>query len=851
MGKFVIILWLVLFVMHRVWGFGFETIIGGNPPMIGTYEAKFVDLKLPDQILNKIYNELIVDLKYKEAIDVLVQMEDGYSKSAYASEYYMLLGYCYFNEGNFDEAYKVLNLSIDINPSNYISLYLLGNLYFIRGDNKKAIEYLENSIKIKPTFVIARRVLAQIYIDLKEYSDGIRHYQEIVNYLPTSGYYLYQLYMAYYRAGRYKEALEVVNKLISLQPELFINYSRLADLYIKLGEYQKAQDVCQKLLNYPDNSIKAEGYYYLASISLTKKDLSKAREFINIAYNLKPDSSKEILKYKIEEAIKEQTRSLILKVIFLLLFMLILTLVIFSIYTYNTHKELEKLNRRIEKVVEEVDNLHHFCNLFIGFISEILKNTFECGIFFINNVSTSQLYVVSHIGQASEELLKTKIVVSVDPREIFNKKIIQNDMIAIKALPPRIVSAMEEIFPSFLDRITKAGMNYIIPLIDKRNLKGIIVLKLSKEIGFWGILDVNQKIGNLVFKMLPYLDSFLFHETAIIDETTGIYNRRYFENSLQNELKRAERYGLSVSLIVCDLDNFKKINDTFGHLSGDRVLKETANIIKSNLRDGIDVAARWGGEEFVILLPSTDKNSAYKIAERIRAQISSHKYPSLPENYVLTASFGVASYPSDAKGKVELFKKADEAAYKAKRTGKNKVVIAGELEKEEGSKVSVDSSREPRIDSLTSLYIYSEFMLDTEKEIKRSRRYTLPLSMIAIKPLILLQTNDNEVIANIASKIGKEIRENIRFGIDIATFDKDKRIFLILLPHTDKSRAGIVAQRLYTKLSEYGTVLESIVSFPEDGLSSNLMISKVLKLLEIANPQEPIQTLHRYGLEGY
>lgn len=840
--------WLVfvfLFLFCRVCAFNFETIIAGNPSLIGTYEAKFIDVDIKDPVLKKVYEELIIDLRYSEAVNVLLQQENKYVNSSY---FYMLLGYCYFNNGNFQESEKVLLKSVQLDENNYISLYLLGNLYFIKGDNNKAIEYLERSIRVKPTFVIARRVLAQLYIDIKEYSQGIRHYQEIINFLPNSGYYLYQLYMAYYKAGKYKEALDILNRLIKLQPNLFINYSRLADLYIKLGEYGKAEEVCQKLLNYPDNSIKSEGYYYLASINLMNNKLSLAKKYIDEAYKLKPESNKELLKYKIETSIKEQTKSLIFRIIFILVFIFLLSLAFTFFHYYNTHKEVEKMNRKVEKVVEEIDNLQYFCTVFIGFIAEILKNNFEYGIFLLNNISTSQLYTVAHNGDIPPELKDLKIMVSADPREIVNKRVLYSDIISFRSFSARSLSILEEVFPSLIERLSKAQVNYIIPLIDKRNLKGIIVLKLSKEIGFFKFFEISQKISSLLFKLIPYIDSFIFHETAILDETTGIYNRKFFENTLQNELKRAERYSLPLSLVVCDLDNFKKINDTFGHLVGDRVLKETAQVIRSNLRDGIDIAARWGGEEFVILLPSTDKNSAQKIAERIRTEISSHKYGGIPENYVITASFGVASYPMDAKSKNDLFKKADEAAYTAKKTGKNKVVLAQKDQKEEVVKVS-DSSREPRIDSLTNLYIYSEFVIDVEKEIKRSRRYTLPLSIIIVKPLILSQTNDNDVILNIASKIGKDVRDNIRFGIDLATFDKDKRLFLILLPHTDKTRAYVVSKRLFVKLVEYGTVLQSIVSFPEDGLSFNLMLNKAIKLLEIATPEEPIQSLFRYGFE--
>ncbi|MFN3478639.1 MAG: diguanylate cyclase, partial [bacterium] len=403
----------------------------------------------------------------------------------------------------------------------------------------------------------------------------IRHYQEIVNLLPYSGYYLYQLYQAYYKAGKYKESIEIIKRLINLQPYLFINYSRLTDLYIKLNELDKAEEVCQNLLNYPDNSIKSEGYYYLANINFLKNKLSKAKENIDKAYKLKPDPSKELLKFKIEYSIKEQTKSLILKILLLLIFFFLLTIIDIFLYYYLLQKEIDKINKKMEKVIEEVDNLHYFCSLFIGFIAEVLRTKIEYGVFLLHNPSTSQLYLITHNGNIPEDLKNLKIIINADVRELITKKVIFNQIMNIKSFSNRLIQLMEEFFPSLIDRLLKFNVNYLLPLIDKKNLKGIIAFKLSKDINFIEAFDINQKISNIIFKLLPYLDSFLFYEAAIIDETTGIYNRKFFENTLKNELKRAERYSLNLSLIVCDLDNFKKINDTYGHLTGDKVLRET------------------------------------------------------------------------------------------------------------------------------------------------------------------------------------------------------------------------------------------------------------------------------------
>jgi diguanylate cyclase (GGDEF)-like protein len=843
-------IFIILFFLinsSNVYGFTFETVISGNYPLIGTYEAKFVGLNFlnKDITLTKIYNELILKLKYEQAIEKLIEFEEYYlstKNDKLISDYYMLLGYCYFNISNMENSKKYLEMSINRNKENYISYYILGNLYFTLGDNNKAIEYLEQSVKIEPTFVIARRVLAQIYVDLRKYNDGIRQYQEIVNLLPNSGYYLYQLYNAYYKAEQYEKAKEVLEKMIKLQPNLYFNYVRLVELLVKLKDFENAKKIIeQKLINNPDDNAKFEGYYYLANICFIRDDLKNALKYIDLAKKIKYNQNLEILEYKVKEKMKKDLRDFLLKIIFLLLILFFVSLLSVLIYLYNSQRELILMQRQIDKAAEEADNLEYLCSLLVGNLSKVIPNSEFISLLLYNSTSNT-LYTISNYGNVPDELKKIQILVNYDSKEIIERKLISTELISIKSLSNRLYNMFNELFPSLLERALKNGVNYIIPVIDKRNLKGIILLKFAHSINFLKIIEINQKVGVIIPRIINHIDSFIFHESSIIDEITTLYNRKYFENTIVNELKRSERYSQHLSLIVCDLDNFKKINDTFGHLVGDKVLRETAKIIKNNIRDGIDVAARWGGEEFVIVLPFTDLDSAYKIAERIRVNINSHKYSGLPENYVITASFGLATYPIHAKTKNDLFKKADEAAYISKKNGKNRVTIATIDQSESKSETkSIDSSREPRIDPITNLYNYNDFMFDLEKEIKRCRRYSLPMSLIFLKAIILTQAVDNDIVNNIVSKLGNDIKKNIRFGVDLAAFDKSNKIFILMLPHTEKSKAIIVANRLYNNLMDYGTILQAIVSFPDDSASHNGLVSKGLKLIELATVDEPIQ----------
>ncbi|MDP9231789.1 MAG: GGDEF domain-containing protein [Actinomycetota bacterium] len=167
---------------------------------------------------------------------------------------------------------------------------------------------------------------------------------------------------------------------------------------------------------------------------------------------------------------------------------------------------------------------------------------------------------------------------------------------------------------------------------------------------------------------------------ATTDSLTGIANRRSFDEELALEWRRAHRIGDSFALVLLDLDDFKKVNDTHGHPAGDAVLRTIGEVLGSGVRQ-IDLAARYGGEEFVVLVPESDLKGATQLAKRLRLAVSKAR-TELPDGRLLkvTASFGVAA-KGDLQSAEQLVAAADEVLYEAKRAGKNRVVAAGEVEK--------------------------------------------------------------------------------------------------------------------------------------------------------------------------
>jgi diguanylate cyclase (GGDEF)-like protein len=167
------------------------------------------------------------------------------------------------------------------------------------------------------------------------------------------------------------------------------------------------------------------------------------------------------------------------------------------------------------------------------------------------------------------------------------------------------------------------------------------------------------------------------HETverqAVTDELTGLFNRRRFQEAMSTEVERSKRFGQPLGLVLLDLDDFKTVNDTYGHQQGDLVLREVARVLRETSRE-IDEPARYGGEELAVVLPGTDLEGAYNLAERVRLGIEELTLPVLDGEGALrvTASFGVATLPGSAEDLRDLVAAADDALYRAKRAGKNR-----------------------------------------------------------------------------------------------------------------------------------------------------------------------------------
>ncbi|HBF33513.1 TPA: hypothetical protein DDW35_03000 [Candidatus Sumerlaeota bacterium] len=214
-------------------------------------------------------------------------------------------------------------------------------------------------------------------------------------------------------------------------------------------------------------------------------------------------------------------------------------------------------------------------------------------------------------------------------------------------------------------------------------LLGLLCLRINHPIHASGGLDASDilhtkqgRVTNVAEQFGMALSNLKLREAlrtqSIRDQLTGLYNRRHMEESFMRELHRAQRQNQPLGLIMCDIDHFKKINDTYGHDKGDEVLRGAAAVLQKNIRQG-DIACRYGGEEFLIIMPEASLEITAMRAEQIRQSI---RQKTLLPQQAITLSLGVAMYPNDGQSTDELQAAADAALYEAKRTGRDRVVIS-------------------------------------------------------------------------------------------------------------------------------------------------------------------------------
>lgn len=345
------------------------------------------------------------------------------------------------------------------------------------------------------------------------------------------------------------------------------------------------------------------------------------------------------------------------------------------------YSEIEEMNKSLNERIVELDSLYQ--------ISLMLSHTFDLEeilkqirnlirkVFQIDQYSimlldelADQLEVVSSFG-ISKTLRDSKYYEI--GKKIFGKAIERRELIYV----PEIKK--ETAYEFYISNNNGQNGAFItIPLIPDNNHPIGVINVYRKQANSFSKREISflSRVADQVAKVID--KTLLFKHTkelSITDELTGINNRRYFNQRYEREVLRAKRYKRPLTVLMIDIDYFKNYNDINGHILGDEILKQVANILENSIRKA-DILARYGGEEFILLLPEIDKNHAYSVAEKLRRAIEA---ASFPEEHTqpggrITISVGVSTLLEDTFMAQELLDYADKALYEAKKLGRNQVV---------------------------------------------------------------------------------------------------------------------------------------------------------------------------------
>ncbi|MHB8065546.1 MAG: sensor domain-containing diguanylate cyclase, partial [Ruminiclostridium sp.] len=342
----------------------------------------------------------------------------------------------------------------------------------------------------------------------------------------------------------------------------------------------------------------------------------------------------------------------------------------------DSNHKLEDINTRLTSSIAEFYTLQQ--------ISEAIGSIFEISelLKFVNDVIIGVMGVnYSTIALLDQKKNRLKVQFT----NILNKEdlAILNDNINSKLLLSMLQNGNAILDNTVLHdkydfiKTRKIGSFICIPLSSKARKFGLILIEHKNRNTF---NEENLRLVTTICKTVSMAieNAELYanmQELATIDGLTAVYNRVYFHQKFESEFKLAKDSGYDLTLVILDIDFFKKFNDTYGHLFGDVVLKSVAQTVKNNLR-ATDTVARFGGEEFVIILPRTTVQEAFEKVESLRHKIANNIVTDNLISASVTASFGIACFPETSSNQIELIRDADNALYKAKYSGRNRIEIA-------------------------------------------------------------------------------------------------------------------------------------------------------------------------------
>ena len=329
---------------------------------------------------------------------------------------------------------------------------------------------------------------------------------------------------------------------------------------------------------------------------------------------------------------------------------------------YRSHTTLKVLHEESSKLLSSLD-------------MDVIARSLTDGAY---RIAPSE--IVFFIAKGKEFEVLHQLGIPAQKKKIFTLKGTLLDMVVKNKEPFYLSDVRHYRSPIMPFKTDNLGSVFVLPMLYEKEILGMLAL-LSEKINALSPYQIEllEVLGNQASTSIA---NARFHaeieRLAITDGLTGLFNHRHFQERLSQEFSRIDRFSEPLSVLIIDIDHFKKINDTYGHPVGDAVLKGVADKIRKTIRN-IDISARYGGEEFAVILIGTDERGAMNMAERLRKAVMNKTFSADKNTFNVTISIGISTYTKGIKRKEELIEKADKALYQAKRGGRNRSILWSEI----------------------------------------------------------------------------------------------------------------------------------------------------------------------------
>ncbi len=340
----------------------------------------------------------------------------------------------------------------------------------------------------------------------------------------------------------------------------------------------------------------------------------------------------------------------------------------------NLEKEFKEINLKLEKSINDLYLLHRI-TLDISEFLDSTKLINSIPEFIKGLVDVDKVFVFIYDDEEKEFILKNNSLNKTLDKIFINQEFILQYLKLKEHEIPQSKIFSGNTINFLLPNIELDKDMLFLPLVAREKFLGFVLIEQKTKLKKFNNYSLSL-LQNLTSHISLALHNIQLYELAITDGLTKLYIHRYFITRLEQEVRRAKRYGTIFSLLMLDIDYFKKVNDTYGHIVGDKILKKVAKILLSSVRD-TDIVCRYGGEEFAIILLEADRFWAEKIADRIRNNVETAEFTALDKKIQITISVGAKEfYEKDTTE--DLINKADQMLYLAKMMGRNRVVLYNE-----------------------------------------------------------------------------------------------------------------------------------------------------------------------------